>query len=64
MSDRECLRELTEAVEAFFAGTDNDTLSRMRSASARSRVALDHCPPDAAIASRAGYAAGAARMTS
>lgn len=60
MSDREHLHSLTEAVESFFAGTDHDTLTRLRTAAARARVALDHCEPDAAIACRVGYAAGAA----
>jgi hypothetical protein len=61
VTDRQCLRELTEAVEQFFAGHhEGDVLGRMRSAAARSRVALDLCPPDAEMSGRAAYAAGAA----
>lgn len=60
MSDREHLRRLTEAVEGFFAGDGQPALDRMRTAVARSRVALDYCPPDEVLASRSGYAAGAA----
>jgi hypothetical protein len=60
MSDREHLRRLTEAVEALLAGEGQPALDRLRSAAAGARIALDYCPPDDEIASRAGYAAGAA----
>lgn len=64
MSDREHLRRLTEAVEALLAGEGQAALDRMRKAASAARVALDYCPPDEVIASRAGYAAGAASTAS